>query len=130
MPKNSSSDRNDRKSRTPFNGYVKCVLQDTDNEAIDDLLQGDLEAMFLQTMKRLVAWASLGYKVSLEFRDTWEEFQWSMYCRHEDDPNYGWILTASGEDAFEALITLVYKHESVYREGEWTNYGAARRKRR
>lgn len=130
MAKKASSDRDTNNSRTPFYGYVKSVLTEESHEAIDELLAGDIQGALVETFRNLFTWAALGYKISIEFKTDWEEFQVSAYCRHEDDPNYGWILSASGEDGFEAAVTLIYKHQVLYKGGEWTNQGPARRKRR
>jgi hypothetical protein len=98
----------DKKREVTFNGFVNHLLTPEDKELFktwdcDDhdlwiLLQTDIQS---------------GYKISVSFNTQNDTFNATYMCTDEDSPNHGYCLSAFAPDWYNAVKSLVFKHNVV-----------------
>lgn len=100
-----------------WKGFVDITLSDKDRE----LMAGWAASGEWEPFEALDALLGGGYKVSLAVHPASGSVIATLTCRAEDDPNFGYALSAFGPDPEGALMCVSYKHFVMCESGAWLN---------
>lgn len=96
-----------------FRGFVNYVLSAADKENYGNWDVDDHDLFLLAA-----GCIQQGYKMGVSFNSKNDTFTATLFCTDSDSPNAGYILSAFAPDWYNAVKSLIYKHDVVL-DGVW-----------
>lgn len=105
MAKTASTSRN---GKTDFKGFVNYVLTAEDKELYQKWEADDHDLWLL-----LATDIQGGYKLTVGYNSQNDTFNATYMCNDPDDKNAGYCLSAFAPDWYNAVKSLVFKHNEI-----------------
>lgn len=114
MAKKTSKD----KISFEFKGYININIHESQYPAVEKFMSDDKSIWHDFTTM-----VSTGYTFKFYYDGNSEAYKVVVTCFYNESPNFGYSMSAYGNDWFTALAAVLFKHVEIA-DGDWSSFSS------